>query len=182
MSVKADDTKNSKATVPARELPGEGDPTGRRFRTMLGQFATGVAVITTCAEDGALVGVTCNSFTSVSLDPPLILWSIANASASGPTFTKGRAFAVNILAAVQESLALRFARSGNEKFVGTPWEPGLDGAPLLDGCVAYMECRVEERYPGGDHAIILGAVERYVNREREPLLFHSGEFRPFTAP
>lgn len=182
MSVNADDTKNSKPAVPARELPGEGDPTGRRFRNMLGQFATGVAVITTCAEDGTLVGVTCNSYTSVSLEPPLILWSIANASASGPAFTKGRAFAVNILAAAQEDLALRFAKSGEEKFVGTTWEPGLDGAPLLEGCVAYIECRVEERYPGGDHAIILGAVERYVNLEREPLLFHSGEFRRLTRP
>ncbi len=175
-------TKNDGPPLPEREQPGEDDPSGRRLRKMLGQFATGVAVITTCEDNGRLVGVTCNSFTSVSLDPPLILWSVANTSSSGPAFSKGKAFAVNILAATQEDLALRFARSGEDKFDGTTWEQGLGGSPLLEGCVAYIECRVDDRYPGGDHAIILGAVERFVNLERDPLLFHSGEFRRFTQP
>jgi 3-hydroxy-9,10-secoandrosta-1,3,5(10)-triene-9,17-dione monooxygenase reductase component len=116
----------------------------------------------------------------LSLDPPLILWSIANSSLSGPAFTNGKAFAVNVLEASQEDLAMRFAKTGADKFAGVPWHKGLEGVPLLEGCVAYMECRVDARYPGGDHEIILGAVERYVNLALDPLLFHSGEFRNFS--
>jgi 3-hydroxy-9,10-secoandrosta-1,3,5(10)-triene-9,17-dione monooxygenase reductase component len=147
---------------------------------MLGQFATGVAIITTVDDAGGLVGVTCNSFTSVSLEPPLILWSIAKSSLSGPSFSEGKAFAVNVLEASQEVLAMRFAKTGTYKFADVAWHEGLEGVPLLEGCVAYMECRVDARYPGGDHEIILGAVERYVNMALDPLLFHSGEFRRFS--
>jgi flavin reductase (DIM6/NTAB) family NADH-FMN oxidoreductase RutF len=172
--------KRPKSSPPKREPPGTDDPSRRRFRNMLGQFATGVAVITTLDEGGAQLGVTCNSFTSVSLDPPLILWSIAKSSLSGPAFTNGKAFAVNVLEASQEDLAMRFAKTGADKFAGVPWHKGLEGVPLLEGCVAYMECRVDARYPGGDHEIILGAVERYVNLALDPLLFHSGEFRNFS--
>lgn len=166
--------------LPAREQPGSDGSALKRYRNTLGQFATGVAVITALNGDGQPVGVTCNSFTSVSLDPPLILWSVATSSGSADAFREGNAFAVNILAANQEELAMRFARSGDAKFQGIAWHDGLEGAPLLEECVAYMECRVDTRYPGGDHVIILGAVEHYVNMERDPLLFHSGEFRRFT--
>jgi len=172
--------KQTKSSPPEREPPGVDDPSRRKFRSMLGQFATGVAIITTVDDSGAQLGVTCNSFTSVSLDPPLILWSIAKSSLSGPAFTNGKAFAVNVLEASQEDLAMRFAKTGADKFAGIPWHEGLEGVPLLEGCVAYMECRVDARYPGGDHEIILGAVERYVNLALDPLLFHSGEFRRFS--
>lgn len=174
------DTKKTNAAVPEREPAGADSQSRRRLRDMLGQFATGVAIITTVDDGGALLGVTCNSFTSVSLDPPLILWSIAKTSLSGPAFTEGKAFAVNVLEANQEDLALRFAKTGADKFSGVAWHGGLEGVPLLEGCVAYMECRVDARYPGGDHEIILGAVERYVNQALDPLLFHSGEFRRFS--
>lgn len=179
MSANAKDNPSSDLPVD-REQPGSGESARRRYRDTLGQFATGVAVITALDSAKHPVGVTCNSFTSVSLDPPLILWSVAESSASAPAFTEGKAFGVNILAANQQEIALRFARSGEAKFAGLSWHEGLDGAPLLEDCVAYMECRVEARYPGGDHVIILGAVEHYVNMERDPLLFHSGEFRRFT--
>lgn len=172
--------KNQTSSLPEREPPGDDAPSRRRFRSMLGQFATGVAIITTVDDGGAQLGVTCNSFTSVSLDPPLILWSIAKSSLSGPAFTDGKAFAVNVLEASQEDLAMRFAKTGADKFAGVSWHEGLEGVPLLGGCVAYMECRVDARYPGGDHEIIVGAVERYVNLALDPLLFHSGEFRRFS--
>ena len=166
--------------LPDRQQPGVDEEARRRYRNTLGQFATGVAVITARNDQGEPVGVTCNSFTSVSLDPPLILWSVAHSSASAAAFREGRSFAVNILAAEQEEIALRFARSGSDKFAGLAWHEGVDGAPLLEECVAYMECHVDARYPGGDHVIIVGAVQHYVNMERDPLLFHSGEFRRFT--
>lgn len=174
------DTEKTRTTVPEREPAGTDDHSRRRLRDMLGQFATGVAIVTTVDGNGGLLGVTCNSFTSVSLDPPLILWSIAKSSLSGPAFTDGKPFAVNVLEASQEDLALRFAKSGADKFAGVAWHEGFEGVPLIEGCAAYIECRVDARYPGGDHEIILGAVERYVNQALDPLLFHSGEFRRFS--
>lgn len=179
MNARAPDKKPT-SPLPAREKPGNEGTALRRYRNTLGQFATGVAVITAVNDQDQPVGVTCNSFTSVSLDPPLILWSVASTSASADAFREGKAFAVNILAANQEEIAMRFARSSDAKFQGVAWHEGLEGAPLLEECVAYMECRVDTRYPGGDHVIILGSVEHYVNMERDPLLFHSGEFRRFT--
>jgi flavin reductase (DIM6/NTAB) family NADH-FMN oxidoreductase RutF len=148
----------------------------RAFRDVLGQFCTGVTVITTIASDGERVGITANSFSSLSLDPPLILWSIANTTPSFECFTEGAAFVVNVLAADQQALALQFAQSGTDKFSGVKTHQGLQGMPIVDGGVAYLECEVEARHPGGDHDIIVGRVLRVFNLRKAPLLFHGGAF------
>lgn len=157
--------------------PGASDADKRRYRNMLGQFATGVAVITTIAQDRRPVGVTINSFSSVSLDPPLILWSVATAANSSALFDQGQPFAVNVLASDQETIARQFARSDGDRFAGVPVLKGTSEAPLIEGCVAHMECAVMARYPGGDHVIIVGVVERYASAALTPLLFHSGQYR-----
>lgn len=167
-------------TLGSHVLPGPSDADKRQFRNLLGQFATGVAVITGTGPDGRRIGVTVNSFSSVSLDPPLVLWSIATESANLAAFGLDTVFAVNILASDQEKVARQFARSSDDKFSGLDVRPGLEGVPLIEGCVAYLECRVQAHYPGGDHVIILGAVHRYINLERDPLLFHCGTFHSLT--
>ncbi|MGE0802612.1 MAG: flavin reductase [Lautropia sp.] len=147
----------------------------RGFRRALGQFATGVTVVTAQC-DGQLAGMTANSFSSVSLDPPLILWSIDKASHSLPLFQKADSFAVNVLAADQLELASRFARPGTDKFAGVPWHPGVGGAPCLPGATATFECRKQSAIDAGDHFILLGQVERYQCVDRDPLLFAHGRF------
>ncbi len=164
------------------------DPAGseaaqRQFRDALGHFCTGVTVMTALVPHkgtGAVdepVGITVSSFNSLSLDPPLILWSIAKESVSYNCYQVGSAFAVNVLSADQEDFALRFARTGRDKFDGVTLHTGLDGVPLIDGCVVYLECRTEARYPGGDHDIIVGRVRRIFNIGKAPLLFHIGALR-----
>lgn len=182
MSAKADIETVAPTTMgeAGHAVPGSSDADKRQFRNLLGQFATGVAVMTGLNPDGRRIGVTVNSFSSVSLDPPLVLWSIASESPNLACFARDCAFAVNILAADQEQIARQFARSAEDKFAGLGVRDGLDGVPLLEGCVAYLECRVEAHYPGGDHVIVLGAVHRYINLEREPLLFHCGSFHRLT--
>lgn len=149
----------------------------RRFRDTLGQFATGVTVMTTIASSGSHVGITVSSFNSLSLDPPLILWSIADTSTCHGYFKVGDPFAVNVLAEDQEALAVKFAKTGGDKFQGVNMLTGLGGIPLIGGCVVYFECRVEARYPGGDHDIIVGRVRRIFNVGKAPLLFHGGALR-----
>jgi len=148
----------------------------RGFRRALGHFATGVTIIT-ASHDGHLVGVTANSFSSVSLDPPLILWSLGKTSQSLALFQKAGHFAVNVLAADQMELASRFARSGADKFVGVDWHPGgAGGAPLFPGTAAAFECSTHDIVDAGDHYILLGKVERYSRSERDLLLFAQGRF------
>lgn len=159
--------------------PGTSDAARRAFRDTLGHFATGVTCMTSRSENGDPVGITVSSFNSLSLDPPLILWSIANTSASFGCFQVGQPFAVNVLSEEQESLARNFARAGGDKFAGVPLHAGLDGVPLLAGCVVYFECEVVARYPGGDHDIIVGRVRRIFNIGKKPLLFHVGALRTF---
>lgn len=161
------------------------DPTAdgkRSFRGALGQFATGVAVITAQDVAGQDIGITVNSFSSVSLDPPLILWSIAHNSKSLDVFAMHTRFCVNILSANQEPTARHFATSARHQFdnvpaAGAPVRRGLGGIALLGGCVSYFECRLEALLPGGDHTILLGRVERFANPGGMPLLFHCGKFR-----
>lgn len=148
----------------------------RAFRDALGQFCTGVTTITTVSQSGERIGITASSFNSLSLDPPLILWSIANDTPSFEYFNKDDPFVVNVLAADQEDLALKFAQSGADKFDGVHTQAGLKGIPIIDGCVAYLECEVEARHPGGDHDIIVGRVHRVFNLRKAPLLFHGGAF------
>lgn len=149
----------------------------RAFRDALGQFCTGVTAITGLSAEGERIGMTVNSFSSLSLDPPLILWSIANTTPSFHCFAPGDPFAVNVLASDQQALALQFAKSGTDKFVGVAVQSGRCGVPLLTGCVAYLECDVDARHPGGDHDIIVGRVRRVYNVGKEPLLFHGGAFQ-----
>ncbi len=158
--------------------PASSDAARRQFRDTLGHFCTGVTVMTALVPGTQeLVGITVSSFNSLSLDPPLVLWSIAKDSVSYGSYQVGSAFAVNVLSAEQDQLAMRFARTGRDKFDGVPLHPGLDGVPLLEGCVVYLECLTEARYPGGDHDIIVGRVRRIYNIGRAPLLFHTGSLR-----
>jgi 4-hydroxyphenylacetate 3-hydroxylase, reductase component len=147
----------------------------RGFRRALGHFATGVTIVTAQWE-GQLAGMTANSFSSVSLDPPLVLWAIDKRSHSLPLFEMANSFAVNVLAADQLELAGRFARSGADKFTGVQWRPGLGGAPCLAGVSASFECRKHAVIDAGDHFILLGKVESYQRADRDPLLFAHGRF------
>lgn len=146
----------------------------RAFRQALGSFATGVTVVTTF--EGQPVGVTANSFNSVSLDPPLVLWSLARTSGSMDAFRHAGHFAVHILGAHQESLSGRFARAGEDKFAGISWRKGGQGSPVFDDFSALFECRTVETYDGGDHVIFIGKVENFERRDVAPLLFHAGRY------
>src|SRR6478736_4036521 len=167
---------------PANELASDNsaiDP--RDFRNALGTFATGVTIITASAPDGKPYGLTCNSFASVSLNPPLVLWSLVVYSSSLTVFQNATHFAVNILGVSQQALANKFAKSGEDKFAGVDWSPGLGNAPVLTDSVANFQCRSVNRYYGGDHVIFLGAVEAYAYNAKEPLLFARGAFGRFLA-
>ncbi len=155
----------------------------RDFRAALGCFATGVTVITARGADGRRVGLTVNSFSSVSLDPPLVLWNLSVHAPSLPVFCAAGHFAVNVLAADQRHLARHFAKSADDKFTGADavLRDGLGGAPLLDGVAALFECRNAERYYGGDHVIFLGAVENYRFTEKQPLVFCRGDYGVFSS-
>lgn len=151
----------------------------RDFRNALGSYATGVTVITAATPDGKQAGLTCNSFASVSLNPPLVLWSLVIYSPSMSIFQEASHFSVNVLGASQQALATQFATRAEDKFVGVKWEPGLGGAPVLADAVATFQCRAADRYYGGDHVIFLGAVESYAYNRAEPLLFARGNFGRF---
>jgi flavin reductase (DIM6/NTAB) family NADH-FMN oxidoreductase RutF len=149
----------------------------RDFRNAAGQFATGVAVVTTRAVDGTPHGVTANSFTSVSLDPPLILWCQARQAKSAPFFQDAKRFAVNVLAADQHHLSRQFATPSSDKWAGVAFSDGTDGVPLLDGVIARFLCRRVGVHDCGDHLIYLGEVEACERLGGEPLIFHSGCYR-----
>ncbi|MGH8456145.1 MAG: flavin reductase [Stenotrophobium sp.] len=146
------------------------------FRKALGSFATGVTIITTRGEDGQPLGLTVNSFNSVSLSPPLVLWSLANNSLSLPAFKAAPHWAVHVLASDQEPLSARFAKRGENKFAGVDTEEGVGGIPLLRGCTARFECRSAFQYDGGDHVIFVGEVQNFTRSEAAPLVFHSGRY------
>src|ERR1044072_1773508 len=167
---------------PANDLASDSsaiDP--RDFRNALGTFATGVTIVTAMAADGKPYGVTCNSFASVSLNPPLVLWSLGMFSQGLTIFQNASHFTVNVLGVSQQSLALQFAKSSGDKFAGVSWTPGLGNAPVLADSVATFQCRAVNRYYGGDHIIFLGAVEAYAYNLREPLLFARGGFAQFVG-
>lgn len=144
------------------------------LRAALGRFATGVTVVTTMTGTGPL-GITVNSFASVSLRPPLILWSPARRSKRFPAFEAASHFAVHVLSHDQRGLAERFARSGNG-FADLDYSLGAGDAPLFDGCAARFECRHAARYDGGDHLIVVGEVIAVLEENRAPLIFHRGSF------
>jgi 3-hydroxy-9,10-secoandrosta-1,3,5(10)-triene-9,17-dione monooxygenase reductase component len=148
----------------------------RRFRSALGAFATGVTIVTTRDTEGHDIGLTANSFNSVSLDPPMVLWSLAKNARSLPAFLAASHFAVHVLAADQEELSLRFAARGSEKFAGLDLERGPAQVPLLRGCSARFQCSTAFRHEGGDHVIFVGAVEAFDHSDRPPLVFHGGRY------
>jgi flavin reductase (DIM6/NTAB) family NADH-FMN oxidoreductase RutF/DNA-binding IclR family transcriptional regulator len=147
-----------------------------KLRQVLGKFVTGVTVVTTVDSQGRPYGVTANSFSSVSLDPPLVLWSQATKSPSHAIFREAPYFAINILAEDQIELSNRFAASGTDKYSGLDVDAGVGGVPLLRECSAWIECRVVSVMPGGDHAIYLGRVQRFLHTERRPLVFGGGQY------
>jgi flavin reductase (DIM6/NTAB) family NADH-FMN oxidoreductase RutF len=167
---------------PANELASDNSPIDPRdFRSALGTYATGVTIITAAAPDGKPYGLTCNSFASVSLNPPLVLWSLVVYSSSLTVFQNASHFTVNVLGVSQQALASKFAKSSDDKFTGVDWTPGLGNAPVLAESVANFQCRSVNRYYGGDHVIFLGAVEAYTYNAKEPLLFARGAFGRFLA-
>ncbi|KQP15582.1 flavin reductase family protein [Pseudorhodoferax sp. Leaf265] len=147
------------------------------FRQGLSMFATGVTIVTARRADGQLIGLTANSFNSVSLNPPLVLWSLAQAASSMAALSAGSHYAINILASDQKALAERFAKRGADRWSGVAWHEGVAGAPLLDGAAAVFECFNRSRYEEGDHVIFVGEVEHCAHRPgASPLLFHGGRF------
>jgi flavin reductase (DIM6/NTAB) family NADH-FMN oxidoreductase RutF len=167
---------------PAKELASDSSPIDPRdFRNALGNFATGVTIITAADAEGKPYGLTCNSFASVSLNPPLVLWSLLLYSSSLNIFQNASHFAVNVLDVSQQALASKFAKSSDDKFVGVDWTSGLGRTPLLTESVANFQCRSVNRYYGGDHVIFLGAVEAYAYNRQEPLLFLRGGFGRFSG-
>ncbi|WP_257549384.1 flavin reductase family protein [Sphingopyxis sp. DBS4] len=146
------------------------------FRNALGSFATGVTIVTTCDKAGQDCGLTANSFNSVSLDPPMVLWSLARDSLSMEAFRDSEYFAVHVLAADQEPLSNGFARRGADKFAGLTPDRGAGNVPLLAGCAARFQCRTAYRYEGGDHVIFVGEVIAFDHDDRAPLLFHGGRY------
>ncbi|MEM0943100.1 MAG: flavin reductase family protein [Pseudomonadota bacterium] len=154
------------------------DPQDKQaLREALGAFATGVTIVTARGGDGEPTGFTANSFTSVSLEPPLLLVCLAHKARSYEIFRAADSFAVNVLAAEHEETAKRFATSGADKFGQTEWRPGLRGAPLIRGCLARFDCAMHQRVTAGDHDILMGEVLGFSRHEGQALVYHSGAFR-----
>ena len=148
----------------------------RALRQTLGQFATGVTVVTCADGAGQPVGLTVNSFNALSLDPPLILWSLRRASPSLPAFEAAGHFAVNVLGEAQVELSRRFASPHANKFEEVAWHAGLGGAPVLAGCAATLQCAVAARQEAGDHRLYIGHVRALSCEPMPPLIFHAGRY------
>lgn len=153
------------------------EPSSERFRAALGRFATGVTIVTARAADGVPVGLTANSFNSVSLEPPLVLWSLALRSRALPVFESAAHYAIHVLGVEQQALAQRFASRQADRWAGVAWTPNADGVPLLPDCAAVFECRSRSRYVEGDHVILVAEVLRCRHDgTASPLLYHGGRF------
>ncbi|MFL9924343.1 flavin reductase family protein [Herbaspirillum lusitanum] len=151
------------------------------FRQALSQFATGVTIITTRLADGTLLGLTASSFNSVSLDPPLVLWSLGTKANSMPVFSGNSHYVINILGADQIHLAEQFARKSENRFEGVNYSLSRTGQPILDGVSAWFECHNRSRYPEGDHVIFVGEVEQCEVTPQPGLVFHNGKFAKIDA-
>lgn len=151
------------------------------FRTVLGHFCSGITIVT-AVDEGEPVGLTCQSFTSVSLDPPLVLFVPAKAASSWSRIKAAGHFCVNVLAEDQEELGRRFAIKGADKFAGVGWRPGPSGSPLIEGCLAFVDCDVEAVHDAGDHDIVVGRVlDLAVTSDGGPLLFFRGGYGRFAV-
>lgn len=151
--------------------------TSAELRRALGKFPTGVAIATTRGSANRPVGLTINSFASVSLDPPLVLWSIARSAGSLAAFEANDRFAINVLADHQEKICRQFCRDVDDRFDDVDWFESGSGMPLIRGAVAMFDCRVEARHDGGDHVILLGRVEDLCRTGERPLVFYEGATR-----
>jgi len=147
------------------------------FRRALGMFATGITVVTARTPDGRRIGLTVNSFNSVSLAPPLVLWSLARHLPVLADFERCSHYAINVLATHQQPLSQRFATRADDKFAELDVREGVTGAPLLPDCCAWFECRNGIRHDGGDHLLFIGQVEAFDRGEGEPLIYHAGRYR-----
>lgn len=156
--------------------PNQLDFDPRDLRRAFGRFGTGVTVVTTRSFDGVRVGVTANSFNTVSLEPPIVLWSLASRSPNLDNFRQAGRFVVNVLAREQVDLSQRFSRPAPDKFAGVAHHDGLGGLPVLEGCVAAIECVTLNSHVIGDHVLFLGRVERYAYGDAAPLLFCNGQY------
>ncbi|MEF8700536.1 MAG: flavin reductase family protein [Candidatus Accumulibacter sp. UW20] len=171
------------AAAPVNEPPCPSDDLRRLddcrdFRDALGRFATGVTVLTALTADGEPIGVTISSFNAVSLQPPLILWSLACDSPRLDVFRNAAAYAVNVLAVDQQGISDAFASREDRPFSGLAVRRGLAGVPLIEACTAWFECSHEAHYPGGDHLVFLGRVQRFARgKMAAPLIFHGGRYR-----
>lgn len=149
----------------------------KTFRQCLGRFATGVTVVTCTDSDGNPCGITANSFSSVSLDPPLVLWNIAKVSNSLRAYLNAPRFAINVLADDQRDVSSHFAKSDHTLFDNIEYSISDDGVPILPGTIATFECRTHEIHDCGDHHIIVGEVTGFKASEGNPLLFYGGAYR-----
>lgn len=146
------------------------------MRNVLGHFASGIVVVTAITPDGP-AGFTCQSFSSLSLDPPLVSFAPARSSTTWPRIREVGRFCVNVLSDDHAEVSTGFARSGTDKFAGVRWVPAPSGAPQLDGVAAWIDCALHEEFPGGDHTIVLGLVQDLsADASRSPLLFHRGAY------
>jgi len=157
-------------------VSGDGRIDTRALRQTFGQFATGVTIVTCLGPARELVGMTANSFSSVSLDPPLVLWSLDRSARSFAAFAAAREFAFSVLAQHQAELSNRFAIPGADKFAGVDWTPGHGGVPLIAGAAAHIECVHHAAFDGGDHLIVVGRVTRFVRFEERALVFAHGRY------
>ena len=152
------------------------------FRRACGRFATGVCVATVLDPQGGPHGLTVSSFTSVSLEPPLVLICLGHAVTLIEHFRSAKHFGINVLREDQRDLSDRFARKGFDRFDGLPWNPGATGVPLLPGALAAMECEVDQRVTSGDHDILIGRMMRIVVEEGNPLIYYASRYRGLIAP
>ena len=151
-------------------------PDSRVLRDAFGSFATGVTIVTTSGPTGVDIGLTANSFSSVSLDPPMVLWSLARTSSNIDTFRNSAHFAVHILSADQEALSIRFASKGTDRFGGLALDRGPGGIPMLRDCMARFACKLAYQYEGGDHVIFVGQIIDFSHSACKPLVFHGGRY------
>jgi len=161
------------------------EPNPHEFRNALGQFATGVTIVTTMDDASKPVGVTASSFNSVSLDPPLVLWSLAKTAHSMPAYQSSGGFNVHVLASHQSDLSNQFARPSDDKFAGVEWSSCTEGFPLLPEYAALFRCKTHFQYEGGDHTIFVGEVIDYQTHDFPVLVFHGGAYadaKQKTAP
>ncbi len=149
------------------------------FKQVMGNYPTGVTIVTTIGKKGKPVGLTVNSFASVSLDPLLLLWSIDHRVSSLEAFTEGGKFAVHVLAGEQQELCKTFASKVEDRFSTCDWQVSENGLPLIDGAFGIFECKTFQAIEAGDHTILIGEViDLQVNQEKEPMLYHCREFGP----